>query len=29
VASVLQLNAAQSEMTEAPAAPVVIAPDAR
>ena len=29
VASVLQLNAAQSEVTEAPAAPVVIAPEAR
>ena len=29
VASVLQLNAAQSEMTEVPAAPVVIAPEAR
>src|SRR6266480_80629 len=29
VASVLQLNAVQSEVTEAPAAPVVIAPEAR
>jgi len=29
VASVLQLNAAPSEVTEAPAAPVVIAPEAR
>jgi lysophospholipase L1-like esterase len=29
LASVLQLNAAQSEMTEVPAAPVMIAPEAR
>jgi hypothetical protein len=29
VASVLQLNAASSEITEAPAAPITIAPDAR
>jgi hypothetical protein len=29
VASVLQLNAAPSELTDAPAAPVMITPEAR